>query len=159
MITVLHLAAQNPGIFIDHTAAHDDGMLTVVGFALGIMLAFVGFVTVAEPRVRRAGAIALTAGSLLVVGSLIGAVMVQNANDDAQAAGKAAVIAYDGVVANWIGTDYGISVTPGAARDLIAGESYVTEFDGKPTTISVVKTTDGHIAIVDENRAPLTPRH
>lgn len=162
MLTLItRLAADNPGVFVDRSAAAPDTvwwLMACAALAIGGGSVFVCLLTSSDPDLRWRGAVAFIAGTALIGGSIVGMVSLQGDSDRAEAASVKAVAAYNGAVANWVGVDYGIAVTPDVARELVAGESYVAEFAGKPTTISIVKTVDGHLAIIDENRSPLVPR-
>lgn len=63
--------------------------------------------------------------------------------------------AYNKSITSWLDDGYQITATAEQTDRLINGEAFVTDYSGMPTTVSLLETFDGKLALVDEQRVPL----
>lgn len=149
------VASSNPGVY---QTVSELAMLLPIAFgipavtagAVGAIAAFGSRSDNEDKLLRRkfliAGLIsaALFAGGAFALGSL--AVQSNDAHKS-----------YYADVSEWMVQDFGIRATADQTERLVDGESFVADYDSEPTTVSIVETFDGDIALVDEDSAPLKP--
>lgn len=161
MLTLILLAADNPGVFVDHSAAAFESAMELTPIFLllapGLAIVIVNLIILRTERFRKRYVAFVAVGAVLSAVGLAAGIFSITSADRAGSDAETADAAYVTEVTNWIGDDYGIELTPAVTKRLVGGESFVTVYAGHPTTISVIETTGGLLAIVDENRAPLTP--
>ena len=160
MLTSFQLAA-TPDVFIDHSTAATESAMALFPLVLllapGLIITIFYAIVLRTEKFQKRYVAHLVVGAALTLAAVAGGIHVATASEQARSEAEAASVAYTAEVTDWIGSDYGIDLTAAVTQRLVDGESFVTVYDGLPTTISVIETTDGHIAIVDENRAPLIP--
>jgi hypothetical protein len=164
MRALILLASGYPGPYVPPAITADaraDGWIAVAGPAVGVFI-FAVIVCLAfefaddfgseSTRARVAGSLVAVAaavgfiwcGSLLV--SLIGDFRDEVAKDQA---------AYGQTLVDWLADDYGIDTDVTTVERLLAGETFVTEYDGRQVTVGVSDTLEGSKVLVDENKAAL----
>jgi hypothetical protein len=65
--------------------------------------------------------------------------------------------AYAADVSEWLSVDYGIVLDSDKSGDLLNGESFVVDYDGAQTAISILETANGRLSVVDSQQVILRP--
>jgi len=150
------LASANPGIYGAPGAGHLNagGALLFALFVVFVFGLIVATFLISEGSTT-GGVIGFgLAGLALVIGFVCTPWMNSQTHSQNEARDK-----YKVSVTHWLQDDYGIEAAPKSVGHLLDGDSLVaTLADGTQTTISIVEQTDGkNIAVVDDDKRPLTP--
>ena len=157
MLTLLHSAVDNPGVFVPRTPAPTDQSTYAVLIVTGLILLVVAILHV---RIGSGGArnpIVFTVCAAVFIACGVGGIWAAQ-DSDRLAQLKAA---HDGAahlsdVTDWLVDDYGIAADPVMASRLTRGEAFVTDYAGQEMSVAVRETTSGDLALINaETGAPL----
>jgi hypothetical protein len=148
----------NPGLFdedIDYSNSIDPALWSIpVGLAVvfAITLALHLIVTRGKGAYRLILAAGIIAAPLLAIFviSYVGGTVRENEHFAARSA-------YEVDVQTWLEDGFGITADIELVSDLLDGGSAVATVSGGDTvSVSLSRTTDGDLAVLDEHRTPLT---
>jgi hypothetical protein len=125
---------------------------TAVCFVLTIVLALIACGRV-KPDSSDGAVHAVFAGLFLVLVVVLGL----GAANSSVAAVSNALEEKAAETSTWLAADYDIDLDVERTAALITGTSFVVDYDGLPTAISILETADGHLSVVDAQQIVLSP--
>jgi hypothetical protein len=148
-----HLSAGNPGVF--EPVAPDASALPWMLLALGVALIATAFLILVRHDFVHTEKLSLALATAGVIAFGFSPILTVQSVIDYGNEVESVTATYESAVADWLHTDYQIDVEATVVTRLLAGDSFVTAYDGQTTTFSVIETTDGDLAVVGDDRAPL----